>query len=563
MKLNNIWGYGHLFGFSGVDGRNRYYNDFVGTLGWKKLEFEFGGSNWVKIQFPIKGRKSFRAVTGDMVDAKTQEGDFFIAFAGADTLVGYSPVKPIFKSRYKFYYRYTCGVEIYFRGGDSYAFNYLEMEDGRYKFVIHHGASWTIARGRALFLIDTDVEELKKQRYDYFKNMPKCKDKRYERLYYKAISTNKVNVYSPEGKIPCRWTTPDRVPHRHMWLWDSAFHAMAIATYNTELAKDALRAVFARQREDGLIATVMTPDDCGSTTQPQVLAWAVWSVYQKTGDKAFLEECVQALERYLTWDMQNRDMNGNVLLEWFTEPDYTECKCGESGWDNSPRFEQEEEMDAVDFSAFMAHDAQYIAKIYTELGNTQSAEKWLSVAERINRQMNALLWDEETGAYYDRLMSGKLTKVLSPASFFPMLTGAPTKEQAKKLVETLTNPNLLWTEMPIPTVSKTHYMYSTDMWRGGVWLNLNYFVFVGLKRYGYDDIAAEMREKILETVLKWYKKTGTISEFYDPENKIAPYFCDRKGKARKKPDYRKKVHSITDFNWSACFTLLFIQNEIY
>ena len=28
MKLNNIWGYGQLFGCSGLDGKNRYYNVF-------------------------------------------------------------------------------------------------------------------------------------------------------------------------------------------------------------------------------------------------------------------------------------------------------------------------------------------------------------------------------------------------------------------------------------------------------------------------------------------------------------------------------------------------------
>ena len=44
----------------------------------KKLEFEFNGYDWVKIHFPVKGRISFRAITGDMVDAKTQSGDFFI-----------------------------------------------------------------------------------------------------------------------------------------------------------------------------------------------------------------------------------------------------------------------------------------------------------------------------------------------------------------------------------------------------------------------------------------------------------------------------------------------------
>ena len=177
--------------------------------------------------------------------------------------------------------------------------------------------------------------------------------------------------------------------------------------------------------------------------------------------------------------------------------------------------------------------------------------------------MNELLWDEEDGVYYDRLMSGKLTKVLTPSSFFPLLAGVPTKAQAEKMVKTLTDPNLLWTKLPLATVSKKHPMYSTDMWRGGVWLNLNYFVYLGLKRYGYDEIAATLREKTLETVLKWYRKCGSIYEFYDPEDQVAPWLCDRKNKALKKPNWRKRTHAITDFNWSSCFTLLWIQGIDY
>ena len=121
----------------------------------------------------------------------------------------------------------------------------------------------------------------------------------------------------------------------------------------------------------------------------------------------------------------------------------------------------------------------------------------------------------------------------------------------------------LWTEMPLATISQRHPTFSTDMWRGGVWLNLNYFIIKGLKNYGYDELADELRFKTLDCVNHWYKKTGTIFEFYDPNNKIPPYLCDRKGKARKTPDWRKQVHSIIDYNWSACFTLMFIQDELY
>lgn len=62
---------------------------------------------------------------------------------------------------------------------------------------------------------------------------------------------------------------------------------------------------------------------------------------------------------------------------------------------------------------------------------------------------------------------------------------------------------------------------------------------------------------------KWYKKTGVIYEFFDSRDEVYPYQCERKGKPTTPPDWRKQVHSISDFNWSSCFTLMFIQNELY
>ena len=562
MKLNNIWGYGQLFGYSGIDGINRYYNDFVGTLTSKKIGIRFELKQWLKVYFPIKGRIKFNAITGDMIDAKTQDGDFFITFSDADTLVGYSPVLPLITGEKKLAYMKTWGVDTWSSDFDSIALQYRKEGD-LYKFCLHHSQCYAEARSGANRYIEKDVKKLKKERYSYFESKPKCKNKKYEKLYYKALSVNKVNVHTPEGKIPCMWTTPDRVPHRHMWLWDSVFHALAMVDYNPELAKNSIRAVLLRQHEDGFIPHMMNPVDSSDVTQPQVLAWGVWEVYQKTKDKAFLEESVNALEKYLTWDMKNRDKNGNGLLEWLTEPDYTECKCGESGLDNSPRFDFDEEMDAIDFSCFQARDAEYLSKIYGELGDTESAQRWKGVFNDLKEKISTLMYDEETGAFYDRLFDGKLTKVLTPTSFLPMFANVCTKEQAEKMVKTLTDKTELWTEVPLATISQKYSTFSTDMWRGGVWLNLNYFVIKGLKNYGYDDLADELRFKTLDCVNKWYQKTGAIFEFYDPNNQLIPYHCDRKAPARKIPDWRKQVHSIIDFNWSACFTVMFIQNELY
>ena len=220
-------------------------------------------------------------------------------------------------------------------------------------------------------------------------------------------------------------------------------------------------------------------------------------------------------------------------------------------------------MDAIDFSMFAAHDAIYLSYIYDEIGKEDKANEWREYYNITKEKINELMWDEETGAYYDRCFDGTLTKVLTPASFLPMFANIPTKEQAAKMVKTLTNPELLWTELPLSTIAKNHPTYSTDMWRGGVWLNLNYFAIKGLMNYGYKDLAEELKEKILAAVNKWYKKTGAIFEFFDSADKEIPYKCERKGKPSTPPDWRKHVHSIIDFNWSACFTLMFIQNELY
>lgn len=563
MKPHNIWGYGQLFGYSGLDGQNSCFYDFVGTLTHKKIGIRFELREWVKVSFPVKGRVKFRMLTGDIIDAQTKDGDVLVLFANADTIVGLAPVKPVITTQKKWKYVNRTGAETYSNDTDAIAVITREEENGMIRFAISHSThAFSLARGGAKEAMLLDLDALKKERYDYFKKLPKCKKKKYERLYYKALAVQKVNVHSPEGDIPCRWTTPDRMPHRRMWLWDSVFHAFAFATYDTEMAKDCLRSILAKQRADGFVAAMMNPRARTDMTQPQVISWGAWNIYEKTQDKAFLQEIVGKLDAYLTWDLQNRDRNGNGLLEWFTEPEYTENKSGESGQDNSPRFDVDERMDAMDFSAFEAHDALYLAKIYDELGNAKKAEEWRAVHANIKEKMNELLWDETDGVYYDRLVESKrLTKILTPACFIPMMAGIPSKEQAERMVKVLTDPNLLWTPAPVASVARTHPAYSNDFWRGGTWLNMCYFMVKGLREYGYDEIAEELKQKTLDFVDKWYKKTGVIFEYYDPENKLSPFECDRLGKPAYPPDWRKSVHPISDFNWSSCFTLLFIQDE--
>jgi glycogen debranching enzyme len=539
MKLHNRYGYGQLFCFSGLDGETSRNDDFVAMMMDEPITLRFHFDKTVTLRIPLKENAKFNAVTGDMLDGE----DFFVAFLDRNTIVGKSLEKPVVLAEDE-------------RVLDCDFYLSTEEKNGVHYFCFSY-------KGRGQVCDEMQLNALKTARYAYFESLPKCKEEKYEKLYYKCLSINKENVYSPEGKIPCRWTTPDRVPHRFMWLWDSAFHAMAFAQYNVEMAKNCIRAVLSLQREDGFISHMMSPQGrISEITQPQVLAWGVWTVYQKDKDKEFLRECVPALSKFLLWTMKNRDKNGNGLLEWFTEPDYTECKCGESGLDNSPRFDYDIELDAIDFSTWLCNDAKYLALIYGELGDSENTEYFYSIYNNVKEKINTLLWSEEDGLYYDRLFDGRLTKFATPSSFLPMFAGICSQAQADKMVKVLLDENRFWTEMPVPSIPRDNEYYDIDMWRGCSWLNINYFIILGLRKYGYADIAEELRARTLASVSKWYKETGNIFEFYDADNKVNPFHLKRKGEQPEQPDYKVHVHSITDYNWSACFTQLLIQNDM-
>jgi len=561
MKLNNIWGYGQLFGYSALEGKNNFYNDFIGTFTKRKVEIRFEFRKWMSVYFKHDDI-SFKSVMSDFIDGKSKNGNFFITFADCDTLVGYSSVLPVVNGMEELKTERINDIDVYYIDTD-YLSLYSKQENNLYKFIIHHSISLGSIEEDILKYEDIDIESLKNKRYEYYLKMPKCKNPLYEELYYKALSVNKVNVFSEAGNIKHIFTTPDRVPHKNMWLWDSVFHALSFLTYNEEMAKDAINAVLSMQRSDGFIPHMMTPDYISDITQPQVLAWGVYEIYKKTNDIEFLKNNVDKLDRYLKWDILNRDKNNNGLLEWKTNPLNPKCKCDESGLDNSPRFDFDLEMDAIDFNTFLARDALYLSYIYKALNNKEKEVEWNNFYETIKDKINELMFDDKTNLYYDRLFDGSLTKVVTPACFLPLFASIPSKERAELMVKELLRSDLLYTPFPFSTISTKDPTYSTDMWRGGSWINLNYFIIKGLLNYGYTDLANEIKFKTLDGIKKWYKETGVIYEFYDSKNITPPIKCDRKGKQKEEPDFRDHMHSISDFNWSSCFTLLFIQDELY
>jgi hypothetical protein len=360
LALPDVWGEGALFGFSGLDGETDSGTGFIATFGAEKYDLLFHTPERfvLKIRPPKPG--IVIVATGDVLIVETPDGLLCVAYAAWHTLVGLYPKG----MRIELEPLVWLDEDSALWNSDEY--EYLSAGNGQ--FVFSYGATQEEAEARGDAARELDIAAVVRARLASYAHLPELPPDD-DRLLKKCFSVMRVNTLAAEGVIGQTWSTPDRVPHKRMWLWDSVFHSLAMNRFAPEVAFDFLRSVLDTQCDDGMIPHFSGPDGRASRiTQPPILAWGLWVNYEVLQDDARLREALPKLERYLEWNLAHRDQNGNALLEWFIEGDPL-CRSGESGLDNSPRFDTAILLDAVDFSTFQAQDMACVAQLWRAIGD--------------------------------------------------------------------------------------------------------------------------------------------------------------------------------------------------
>ncbi|HEX6102985.1 MAG TPA: trehalase family glycosidase, partial [Alphaproteobacteria bacterium] len=90
---------------------------------------------------------------------------------------------------------------------------------------------------------------------------------------------------------------------------------------------------------------------------------------------------------------------------------------------------------------------------------------------------------------------GKFVRAIAPTSFFPLLAGAATSEQAQAMVRLLHDPAKFGGDWLLPSVTRDDPAFHDNVyWRGRIWPPLNFLVWLGLKRAGFAAEAAALAE---------------------------------------------------------------------
>lgn len=127
-----------------------------------------------------------------------------------------------------------------------------------------------------------------------------------------------------------------------------------------------------------------------------------------------------------------------------------------------------------------------------------------SLLDKIKQTENAIegLWDEYSKQYYSRnFTTHKLIKIPTIGALLPLYSGAISKEKAKIIVDLINNTDQFAAHYPLPTVPLNSPWYDEHKyWQGPTWININWLIIDGLKRYGFDKEAEHIKNQSLKLV---------------------------------------------------------------
>lgn len=371
----------------------------------------------------------------------------------------------------------------------------------------------------------------------------------YDRIAVKAMTTLASNHRVARGGLLHDGIIPSHAVGYFvgLWAWDSWRFCAGAATFDPELAKNNIRAMFDYQQPDGMIIDCIYTDPAENNarnSKPPLVSWAVDKIYEATGDKAFLAEMYPQLLSYYKWWFKKRDHDGNGICEYGATDGTLEAAAWESGMDNAIRFDDTKmlsnkdsdawsmDQESVDLNAYLANECGYLKKFAEILGEQFDAPDH-------TKELADYFYDKNRNFFFDKNLDGKFVGEPGCEAYTMLWTGLATPEQVKQMMPVLQDTTKFSTYIPFPTIAADNPKYNPrGYWRGPIWLDQTYFAINGLRRYGYGELADAYTRQVFDR-LEGLKEGAPIHENYDTHT----------GKCLKAPH----------FSWSASHLIMLYQ----
>ncbi|WP_205334715.1 MGH1-like glycoside hydrolase domain-containing protein [Gelidibacter japonicus] len=391
---------------------------------------------------------------------------------------------------------------------------------------------------------------------------PEFKDDKYAGVLAKSQLTLQNNWRIPAGELTNEGLFPSYhyIGFHGFWAWDSWKHAVGLAYYDIDLAKNQMRAMFDFQSDDGFIVDCIFRDTTIEAhnyrdTKPPLSAWAVAKIYEKDKDAEFVKELYPKIKNYHEWWYAKRDHDQDGLCEYGSTDGTVVAAKWESGMDNAIRFDDSKilkngegayslDQESVDLNAYLYAEKLYLSELAEIINKLEDAKTYKDEAALLKDKIQEQFYDPEDGWFYDTTLDGKtFIKGEGSEGWTALWANATTQEQANAVKFKMMDPEKFYTKVPFQTMSADHEKFNPlkGYWRGPNWLDQAYFGVQGLRNYGFNTEADQATIRIIEGA------NGVLG----------------KGKA-----IRENYHPITgeglnaqNFSWSAAHLIMLLQND--
>ncbi|CAG8386505.1 unnamed protein product [Penicillium salamii] len=388
----------------------------------------------------------------------------------------------------------------------------------------------------------------------------------------------------PKDLFTC---VPSRPFFPRGFLWDEGFHLMPVIEYDTDLALEIIKSWFHLMDEDGWIAreqilghearskvpaefTIQYPH----YANPPTLFMALEAFMDKVNSnvnkstesekldqqdataslrsatvrhpelsQAYLRSFYPLLKKHYNWyrttqrgEISSYDREAFSTKEGYRWRGRSVQHILTSGIDDYPRAQPPHPGELhVDLISWMGMMTRTMRRIAQNLGEEDDAEEFAYYETAITRNIDDLHWDEKEQTFCDATIDEYEESVhvchKGYITIFPFLTGmlSPDSPRLKAVLDLIGDPEELWSDYGIRSLSKKDKFYDTDenYWRSPVWININYLVLKNLYETAtatgpHQEQARELyntlRKNLVENVFREWKKTGFAWEQYNPDS---------------------------------------------
>lgn len=192
----------------------------------------------------------------------------------------------------------------------------------------------------------------------------------------------------------------------------------------------------------------------------------------------------------------------------------------ESGWDFSSRwFEDQENLETivaaeivpVDLNCLLYNLELVLEKAYAKTGESVKMGRIKEAAEIRKAGIQRYHWDEEQGFFVDyNFVDDEQMGIITAAGLFPLFFNVATQAQADRCAETLKK-TLLAPGGVLTTMNKTGQQWDAP----NGWAPLQWIAIKGLRNYGHNELANEIKKRWVELNVKVYENTGKMVEKYN------------------------------------------------